>query len=209
MKRSRLLTVVVSAIGIVVAGYGAAAAGDEWSIKADIAEACNCDVVCPCILGGSSTHEQCEGSRLVQIHQGHVGDVDLAGIPVVITFRMGEYAKYWVGDSATDEQLAAATRLMNAVFPPFEQWGVLSTEKVPVSVERSEDRVKYSAPSARVEIEVMKGGTGQPIRIENLGVPFLEGYTQYRAVVNAHESKEHNFSYSGTNGFTSTIDQSN
>ena len=178
MRQSRRLTAAALSIGIVFAGCVAAIAGDEWSIKADISEACSCDVICPCIIGRASTHEHCEGSRLVEIRQGFVGDVDVTGIPVVVTFRMGEYAKYWIGDSASDEQIAAATTLMNTAFPSFVEWGVLSVEKVPVSIERSEGRVRYSTPSARVEIEALMGGTGLPIRIENLGVPFLEGYRQ-------------------------------
>ena len=75
MRQSRTLTAAALSLGIVFAGCVAAIAGDEWSIKADISEACSCDVICPCIIGRASTHEHCEGSRLVEIRQGFVGEL--------------------------------------------------------------------------------------------------------------------------------------
>jgi hypothetical protein len=35
--------------------------------------------------------------------------------------------------------------------------------------------------------------------------PALQDYTQYRSTSHQHTSAEHNFTHSGTNGFTSTM----
>ena len=85
---------------------------------------------------------------------------------------------------------------------------VLSTEKVPISIERSETKVKFSVPASTVEIEIMKGRDGKPIQIRNLPAARLVDYTQYKSITNSHKSKDKEFSYAGTNGLTSKVDTS-
>jgi len=88
---------------------------------------------------------------------------------------------------------------------------VLEVKNVPISVERSAERVKISTPNTMAEIEIMKGKNGKPIRIENLpspdfpGPPYLD-HTQYRSVFLKHEAEDKQFEYSGTNGFTARIE---
>jgi hypothetical protein len=187
---------------------GIPARAATWSIQADLAEGCSCDPGCPCVFGSSPTHDFCEGSRLVEIKKGHYGDVKLDGVTAVISFRMGEWAKYYVSDQASDQQAKAAERLRSAAFETIASWGVVSSEKVAVNVEHSKDQVKFSSPSSTVEIEVMKGRDGQPIQVQNLPMPGGLDYTQHKTVVNSHETKTASFSHSGTHGFTSRIDTS-
>jgi hypothetical protein len=63
-----------------------------WRIEGTYLEACNCDPICPCrrideVAGGRSTFGECTGALSWQIATGHVGDVDLADLQVVLASR--------------------------------------------------------------------------------------------------------------------------
>lgn len=176
---------------------------EDWAIKADLAESCNCAIPCPCNFGSNPTHDYCEGTRLHEIKEGHYGTTDLAGVKLVVTFRMGEWSKVYVDQNATEEQMKAIEKLFPLAFQSFHQWGVLSTEKVSLSVERTSTKVSFSVPQSIVEMEMMKGAGGQPVKILNLPAPIFQDYTQYKSIKNSHQSKDKSFSYSGTTGFTS------
>ena len=61
------------------------------------------------------------------------------------------------------------------LLPTFEEFfaseNVLEVKNVPISVERSAERIKISTPNTTAEIEIMKGSNGKPIKIENLPSP--------------------------------------
>jgi hypothetical protein len=147
----------------------------------------------------------CEGSRLIDIQTGSYDGVKLDGIPVVATFSMGKWVKYYVDEKASDEQADAAVKLLQAT-QGFADWKTLSVEKVPVAVERGDGRLKFAAATSTVEIEAMKGADGGPVTIANMPVPFLVDYTQYVSVVNRHDADDATWEHSKTNGFTSRID---
>lgn len=184
--------------------------GQQWAIKADYTESCNCNPVCPCNFGSSPTLGFCNGNGLIEIKKGHYGDVQLDGIALAVTFRMGEWEEYYVSEHATDEQVKATEQLMMAFFKseffktPTSK--VLSFKRAPVSVERTADKIKFSTPASEVEIEMMKGTDGKPIKIQNL--PDFADYTQYKSITNSHRSENEDlaFSYSGTNGLTSKME---
>jgi hypothetical protein len=64
----------------------------NWRIAGTYLEACNCDPICPCrkidgVTGGRSTHGVCMGALSWQIEAGHAGNVDLAGLRVLLASR--------------------------------------------------------------------------------------------------------------------------
>jgi len=185
---------------------GTTISAQEWSVKGKYTESCSCNPTCPCHFDSEATLGHCEGNGLLEIKKGRYGDVNLDKIKVVSSLRAGEWIKYYVSDNANEEQVKAIEPMMAAVFGIPDDWKVLSTEKASVSVERSDTKVKFSVPESSVEIEMMKGLDGKPIKIQNLPVPYLTGYTQYKSISNIHKSKDAEFSYSGTNGLTSEVD---
>lgn len=203
MKKQIIISVL--ALGIMIA-MAVSAGAQDWAIKGDYTESCSCSPACPCLFGSAPTHGYCDGIGLLEIKEGHYGGVHLNGISVVFSGRVGEWAKYYVSENATDEQVKTVEPLMTALFQFPADMKVLSTEKVPVSVERAENKVKFSVPASTVEIEMVKGRDGKPIKIQNLPVPFLMDYTQYKSITTSHKSKDKEFSYSGTNGLTSKVD---
>ncbi len=203
MQKKIKITMFALALTVAVASSVEA---QQWAIRADYTESCSCNPACPCLFGSTPTLGHCEGTGLVQIKEGHYGDISLDGISVVFTVHLGEWMKYYVSEEATDEQAKATEQLVASVFEIPGEWEVLSTEKVPVSLERTETKVKFSVPASTVEIEIMKGRDGSPIKIENLPPVFAQDYTQYKSITNSHKSEDKEFSYSGTNGFTSKIE---
>jgi hypothetical protein len=182
-----------------------------WSVKADYTDTCNCQPTCPCLFGSAPTVGHCEGVTLIEIESGHYGDVRLDGVKVLAVYRGGDWIKFYVTDEADEAQTKAAVKLL----PTFEDFfaieNVLEVKNVPISVERSAERMTISTPNTTAEIEIMKGKNGKPIKIENLPSPAfpappLLDHTQYRSVILKHEAEDKEFEYSGTNGFTARIE---
>jgi hypothetical protein len=70
----------------------------------------------------------------------------------------------------------------------------------------TEKRVRFSGPESSVDMEVLSGFGGKPVKVMNLPNPAYQDYTQYKSVSHKHSSDKTTFSYSGTNGFTSIMD---
>ena len=176
----------------------------NWHLTATVAESCSCGVPCPCNFGLDPTRKPCEGNRLISIHTGHYEDVDLNSVAFIITFGMRDWSKIYVSDRVNDRQMAAVGLLLPVAFAGFRR-GMLSITKAPISMEFTEKRVTFSGPESAVDMELLSGLNGQPVKILNLPNSAYQDYTQYRSVLHRHQSADHQFSYSGTNGFTSTM----
>lgn len=172
----------------------------SWSMQANLVESCCCDPICPCIVGSSPTHGGCLGNRLVEIEEGHYGDVRLDGVSMVLVFNVGNWSKLFVSNDASEEQVRA-TRALLEQQSGFLFGEVLETARVPLVVQRTESTIAFSVPAAGASMEVMTGRDGKPIRIQNLNS--FRGYVQYRSSEVHHEDaqEERAFSFSGTNGF--------
>jgi hypothetical protein len=182
-----------------------------WSVKADYTDTCSCTPTCPCFFGSAPTLGHCEGITLVEIDSGHYGDVRLDGVKVLAVYRGGNWIKFYVNDEADKAQTEAAVKLLPTFEEFFASENVLEVKNVPITVERTAERIKISTPNTTAEIEVMKGKNGKPIKIENLPAPAFPAppyldHTQYRSVILKHEAEDKQFEYSGTNGFTARIE---
>ena len=104
----------------------------------------------------------------------------------------------------SDAQVEAFNKVLPTAFKGFKKL-MQSMERAPIAVERTADKVRFSVPESTVEIAVMRGLDGQPITIDNLPSPVLRNYTQYESLVHRHQSSNAEFSYIGTNGFTSKM----
>ena len=180
-------------------------AAENWHITATVAESCSCTVSCPCNFGGEPNRNPCEGNRLIAIKSGHYGDVDLANVSFLVTFQMRSWSKIYVSDRVTDRQKDAVEALLPIAFAGFHR-GMLSFTKAPITMELTESRVRFSGPESSVDMEVMRGFGGKPVKVLNLPNPAYQDYTQFKSVSHTHTAADHPFSYSGTTGFTSTMD---
>lgn len=194
---SALITILVLALTV-----PSAARQPSWKMTATVAESCSCTVSCPCNFGGDPSHMPCEGNRFITIDQGNYGDVDLAGVQLLVTFNMRNWSKIYVSNRVSDRQMKAVEALLPLAFAGFHR-GMLSFTKAPITMEATESRVKFSGPESAVEMEVMKGFNGSAVKVLNLPSAVFQDYTQFKSVSHTHTSASHSWSHKGTNGFTS------
>ena len=174
-----------------------------WEVLANIAESCSCEIPCPCNFGLPTTLT-CHGSRLIEITGGHMNGRPVAGISFVVTFDMGNWTKLYVDESLSDDQFATFEALLPQAFAGFDR-GKVGLVRSPVEVERGDGRVRFSVSESTVEMELLRGLDGEPIRISGLPSNMFFGYTQYRSRVHRHSSNQVEFSYDGSNAFTSRM----
>ncbi len=178
--------------------------GPDWHISATLLESCSCSISCPCNFGGKPSSNPCQGNRMIVIKKGHVGDVDLAGASFLIAWDLSSWSKIYVSDTVDDRQLKALeTTVLPAAWGQFRRGGVPVT-RAPLTLQVTEERVRFSSPESSVDMEVMKGTGGRPVKVLNLPNPYFQDYTQYRSTVHEHTDAEHSFSHTGTNGLTSS-----
>ncbi|MBT5073663.1 MAG: DUF1326 domain-containing protein [Kordiimonadaceae bacterium] len=175
----------------------------NWSLEANVAECCSCEIPCPCNFG-LGTKMRCDGNRLIEIYKGHVGDVDLKGVRFLVTFEMGVWTRIYVDETMSDDQMQAFDLILPLGFSGFKNQS-LSIEKVPLSVTRQNGLIKYSAPASEVEMKPLKGMDGGQITVDGLPNNAFFDYVQYQSVVHTHEGPDQKWSHSGTNGFTSRM----
>jgi hypothetical protein len=192
-------------IGLVALSAPPRAAAPNWHITATVAESCSCTVSCPCNFGGEPNRNPCEGNRLISIDSGHYEDVDLKGVSFLVTFTMRTWSKIYVSDRVSDKQMAAVEALLPIAFAGFQR-GMLSFTKAPITMNITPDKVSFAGPESSVEMDVMKGFGGKPVKVMNLPNPAYQDYTQFKSVSHTHTSAGHSWTHSGTNGFTSTMD---
>src|SRR5262249_32526188 len=203
--RTFALLVVVGLLGL---SAPPRAAAPNWHITATVAESCSCTVSCSCNFGGEPNRNPCEGNRLIAIKSGHYENVDLAGVSFLVTFTMRSWSKIYVSDKVSEKQMAAVESLLPIAFAGFHR-GMLSFTRAPITMDITEAKVKFSGPESSVEMDVMRGFGGKPVKILNLPNAAYQDYTQYKSVSHTHTAADHKWSHSGTNGFTSTMDVGN
>lgn len=175
-----------------------------WSFVADVAECCSCDIPCSCNFGRPEQDKPCHGSRLISIREGQLDGAPLAGIHFIVTFHMGQWTRIYLDDSMSAAQLAATERLLPMAFAGFDR-GARVKEAVPMTIERGQGTLRYSVPESTVEMRLLPGLNGEPMRVANLPNPAYQDYVQYESVVHTHNGPDASWSYSGTNGFQSVM----
>jgi hypothetical protein len=182
---------------------GIAKAAPAWSFEANVAECCCCEIPCPCNFG-RPTELRCDGNRLIEIYEGQVDGADLTGVRFLVTFEMGKWTRIYVDESLDKAQTKAYDAIMPLAFAGFLN-GARSVERVPLSVARTSDTIAFSTPASQVEMKRLAGLDGSPITISGLPSNAFHDYVQYESVRHVHKGPDREWSYSGTNGFSSRM----
>jgi hypothetical protein len=56
---------------------------EQWSVKGDFVDFCNCDVPCPCTFAQPPSDGKCDGVLAWHVREGTYGDVKLDGLTIV------------------------------------------------------------------------------------------------------------------------------
>ncbi len=174
----------------------------RWSLTADIAECCTCDIPCPCNFGRPV--DTCFGNRLIQIREGDHEGTGLAGVTFMVTFQMGRWTRIYVDESLDAAQSAAFEAIFPVAFAGFSSRARV-VERVPITIASTADTFAFSVPESTAEMRLLPGLDGGPIRVNGLPNPAYYNYVQYESVVHAHTSADGQWSHSGTNGFRSEM----
>lgn len=195
---------ILGAAAIAPAGLaGTASAAGVWSLEANVAECCSCAIPCPCNFG-KPTQNRCDGSRLIDIYEGELDGADLAGLRFLVTFEMGKWTRIYIDDSLDAEQQETLDALLPLAFAGFFG-GARSIERVPLTVNRTDELIRISVPASTIEMKPLAGLDGARITIDGLPSNAFHDYVQYGSVVHVHEGPDQQWSHSGTNGFTSRM----
>ena len=176
-----------------------------WNISGQYVETCNCDFVCPCILGQMAVRPSkgsCIFAMAMQVERGSFGDVALNGLMfIVLGMTPEEMGKgNWSVGLVIDERATAAQRdaitaiasgaaggpmaLLTGLIGKF-----LGAEQAPIRIER--DGKKFTVTAGRLVDMAGEGAMGidpnatEPMYLENTGHPVSS------RLALAHASKSH------------------
>ena len=205
MKRRDFNNVLgaVAIAPVILGGSRNAKAASNWSFVADVAECCSCEIPCPCNFG-RPTDLRCDGNRLIEITEGQLDGAALSGIRFLVTFEMGKWTRIYVDDQLNGAQMETFDNIMPLAFAGFIG-GARSVERVPLNVVRTSEMISISTPASRIEMKPLAGLDGGRIQVTGLPSNAFHEYVQYESVVHTHEGTGRDWSYSGTNGFTSKM----
>jgi len=176
-----------------------------WSIDVDYAESCECDAPCPCLLGGDPTHRHCTGNSIVMIKKGYYDNVNVDGLKMYMTFELNNWTKVYVDQSATQAQVDALMKLLKQprTVAFLFKGKILSIEKVPISVGKTDSTFTYSVPASYTQIKYVKGKDGKPVSLQNLKSNFTSNNMLCKSVKLEHTGDDKAFSFSNTHGLVS------
>lgn len=186
-----------------IAAQAASLQARRWSFQATVAECCSCAIPCPCNFG-RPTERPCEGNRLIQFTRGDHEGADLTGAAFLVTFLMGRWTRLYIDEAMPANQAAALDALLPVAFTGFHRLAQV-VERVPLTIERAPDTMRFSAPESSVEMKMVPGLDGNPIVINGLPSNAFFDYVQYESVNHAHRSSAAEWAHSGTNGFISEM----
>ena len=203
MMKRRNFNKLISASALSAIPIISKAQSNIWSLEANIAECCNCEIPCPCNFG-RSTKLQCNGSRLIEIYQGYVGKNSLAGIKFIVTFEMGKWSRIYVDESLNQNRIDNFNLILPLAFSSFTKQAK-SIRSSPIKVQRERSLIKFSSSQSEVEMKPLKGMDGGIIKVDGLPYKAFYNYIQYESIKHNHNSLDAKWSHSGTNGFTSKM----
>ena len=181
-----------------------------WSLDADYAESCDCNVPCPCLLGQDPTKRECTGNSIVMIKKGNYDGVVVDGLKMYVTFELNSWSRVYIDESATQAQVDALMQLLKQprTVAFLFKGKILSIEKVPVSVTKTDSSFTYSVPASFTQIEYLKGKDGNSIGLQNLKSNFASNNKLCKSVKLEHTGDDQAFSYANTHALVSNFSAS-
>jgi hypothetical protein len=160
--------------------------GSTWIVAGTMADACQCEVFCPCEFNSHPSFDNCDDAAILAISKGQYKNVDLSGQKVVVVSASPQgqrlvdavgkltFARIYVPRSATEEQAAALGEIVRNVFGTFvgKIARISPDEKVVrADVAISTDSTRYTAKIPGIldlDMKPVLGGDGKsPIVVHN------------------------------------------
>lgn len=188
-----------------------ASAAATWAIDGTMADACQCEVFCPCEFGSHPTMDNCDDTAILSIDKGHYKDVDLSGQKVVVVSASpkGErlvdavghltFARIYVPKAASDAQVQALQEIVRLAMGSIVN-GVAQispdtqVERVPITITADSTQYAAQVPGVLdVDMRPVIGGDGKtPIVVHNNALTAM-GFGD----VSVWQSKKYTYSGNG------------
>ena len=166
-------------------------AEQEWSLRGEYMESCNCDYLCPCIYTnpqGPATNEQCIAVMVFRIDDGSSGPLRLDGLKFALVIRSGKVMAdgNWIFGVVVDEAADPAQRRALAAIASGGAGGPTAmirqnlvsdfrgVEFRPIKVEITGYTRRVAIPellSFEVEGVLSRNRNGEPYYLDNTGHP--------------------------------------
>ena len=165
-------------------------ADDRWHLKGDYFENCNCEVLCPCIIGGGPavpTEGHCDVGFAFHVEEGDLNGVSLNGLSfVVIAYTPGIMSEgnwstaVYIDRMADEQQREALGRILSGgLGGPAERWmrltgNFLGIKYVPIAYVAQGRARSVSIPEIMdFNVEGIMAGrrAKEPMRLVNTGHP--------------------------------------
>lgn len=203
---------------------------EPWRIAGEYLENCNCEVLCPCLLGPRNarggaqarpTEGYCDVPLVFQIQRGQYGAVDLANTHAALAVHtpgpMGE--GNWTVALYLDERASPAQRDgLDAIFGGraggvMAAIGALATTRLPTRVAPiefgKEGRRRWARIPGILDVEI-EGIPGRDARseiwIENVLHPVSTRLAAARATRSSYRDHAFTWSHGGRNGHYASFD---
>lgn len=194
---------------------------ESWRLEGDYFEACNCDVLCPCVFLGNPDNGECDVTVAWHINKGHFGKTSLDGLSAVGVFHTpGNMftgpkwkAALYLDEKANKEQADALGKIFSGQAGGFfavvggligELAGVRS---VPIKFEVNGKRRSLHIPSAiDITIEGIEGADkNHESTITNAPMLVAQGFPAAIAKSTKNSYNDHGMRWdnSGKNGMYS------
>ena len=157
----------------------------DWWAEGLLFENCNCTAVCPGHIHFSQkcTHEVCHGFWAIRFDGGRAGEVDLAGVDVVVVYETpqvmvdgGWKQVIIVSDRATEAQRQAVEEILTGV--RGGPWEILArfvgdarpTRTAPIRIEEAPGRKSVTVKGVlKGAVEAIRGrNRAEPVTFENI-----------------------------------------
>jgi hypothetical protein len=204
---------------------------DAWRIKGEYLENCNCEVLCPCLLGprgprggalARPTQGTCDVPVVFAIESGRSGNVDLGGTHVALAVHtpgpMGD--GNWTAGVYVDERATAAQRDALETIFTGRAGGVMAgiaalvttwhpTRVVPIEFAKQGRTRSARIPGVLdVEIEGLEGRNGGEVWIDNVRHFVSSRLAAARATRSTYRDHGLTWSHVGLNGHYSAFEWS-
>ena len=198
----RLIATFAAIAAIALIGAGTPKpASEPWEISGTLTEACTCAVPCACNFGeGPSPHHYCYSVFSLDIEKGHYGDVQLAGMHLVVAHAQKSRVVY-LDDQATPAQTAALKAIATRILQGHSFSGPFETAHITQEVGDRSAKVQVGA-NGGFETDYIIGGDGKtPVVVENNTTFNISRSTKTKTKVFRYKDAHGNeIATQGTNG---------
>ena len=154
-----------------------------WELKGVYHETCASEGHCPYYFGRDK-EGGCRYFMVFRIAEGSVNGVDLAGTSTVYVGDLpyptyaeveekGSEGAVYISDSATPEQREVLDILVVEALGGALMKRFLGISYTRIEIEERDGALGVKMPTGEMQLELTKSHNGEPVRLENVTMPFL------------------------------------